>query len=106
MLLMLSGPQEVDYYITPAGQVPFANWFDALADERAQARIDTRLARLRGGNLGEWSSIGSGVIELKIDYGPGYRVYLGRAGLAFILLLCGGTKRTQDADIKLALSYW
>jgi putative addiction module killer protein len=65
-----------------------------------------RLARVRHGNLGDRKSVGEGVSELRVDYGPGYRVYLGQKGQTLVVLLCGGDKRTQDRDIRLAKQYW
>ena len=69
-------------------------------------RIDARLARLRGGNPGDVKAVGGGVSELRIDYGPGYRVYTAMADNALVVLLCGGDKRTQAADIKQAKKFW
>jgi putative addiction module killer protein len=79
---------------------------DNLRDDRARARIDKRLARIQLGNLGEYRFVGEGVWELKIDYGPGYRIYFGQVGMTVILLLCGGDKSTQAADILAAQTYW
>lgn len=72
-----------------------------MRDRKARARIDARLARVRQGNLGDWKAF-EGIGEMRIDYGPGYRVYFARRGQVVIVLLCGGDKRTQDADIKRA----
>lgn len=77
-----------------------------MKDERAVARVKTRLARVRLGNLGQTESVGEGVRELKIDYGPGYRVYFGQSGTEVVILLCGGDKRTQNENIKTAKNYW
>jgi len=81
----------------------FAEWLLALRDKRAKARIVERTARLADGNPGHSRSVGSGVVELKIDYGPGYRVYYVRRGPRLIFLLCGGDKSTQDRDIRRAV---
>ncbi len=78
----------------------------ALRDAEARHRINARLARVRGGNLGDTKAVGAGVAELRIDYGPGYRIYFGQDGARIVVLLCGGDKRTQAADIKRAKSYW
>jgi putative addiction module killer protein len=75
-----------------------------LADHRAKARIEARIRRLTLGNPGDVKPVGSGVSEMRIDYGPGYRVYYVQRGEVLVLLLCGGDKRTQDADIRRALA--
>ena len=80
----------------------FANWMASLRDRQARARIGRRIDRLALGNLGDVKSVGGGVSELRIDYGPGYRVYLTMTGRTVVLLLCGGDKRTQDRDIATA----
>jgi len=98
--------QQICYYHTKDGQRPFANWFTKLRDQRAQQRIDGRLARVELGNFGDAKGVGEGVLELRVDYGPGYRVYLGRDGLEVVILLCGGNKRRQDKDIAQAKEYW
>ncbi len=81
----------------------YADWFDSLRDRKARARIDVRIRRLSLGNPGDVRPIGSGVSELRIDYGPGYRVYFVQRGPMLIILLAGGDKRTQERDIKRAL---
>src|SRR5688572_9040688 len=78
-------------------------WLRELRDSRARARIEARILRLSRGNPGDVKPVGSGVSELRIDYGPGYRVYFTRRGQAVVLLLCGGDKRTQAADIARAI---
>lgn len=80
----------------------FRKWRMKLKDERARALIASRLDRLAFGNPGDVKPVGQGVSELRIDYGPGYRVYFRRCGETIIVLLCGGVKRTQDLDIKAA----
>lgn len=75
-----------------------------MRDERARARIDVRIKRLALGNAGDVKPVGEGVSELRIDYGPGYRVYFAQRGSEIVLLLCGGDKRTQDRDIREAQS--
>jgi putative addiction module killer protein len=79
---------------------------DGLRDGRARARIIARIDRLSVGLLGDWKTVGEGVCELRIDYGPGYRVYYAQDGELLILLLCGGDKRTQTKDIEKAHGYW
>jgi putative addiction module killer protein len=77
----------------------FARWLANLRDGRARARINARVRRLSIGNLGDAKSVGGGVLELGIDYGPGYRVYFVRRGEALVILVAGGDKRTQSRDI-------
>ena len=79
-------------------------WFGKLRDRQARARIDIRLRRLSLGNPGDAKPVGEGVAELRIDYGPGYRVYFVRRGDALVILLGGGTKGSQDRDIAAALA--
>lgn len=97
---------EVRRYQTANGKIPFKDWLDGLRDERAQARIAARLDRLQAGQFGDWKSVGAGVYELRIDYGPGYRIYFAQVGKTLVLLLCGGDKRTQTSDIEKAHGYW
>ncbi len=77
-------------------------WLKSLTDRQARARIETRFLRLQAGNFGDCKALKEGVAELRIDYGPGYRVYYGRVGKSVILLLCGGDKRKQQSDIERA----
>jgi len=81
----------------------YAKWFDALQDRQARARIDIRIRRLSIGNLGDVKPVGEGVSELRIDYGPGYRVYFAQRARELVILLAGGDKRSQEADIKTAI---
>jgi putative addiction module killer protein len=81
----------------------FARWIDGLRDRRARARIQARLDRLAEGNPGDVKPVGEGVSELRIDYGPGYRVYFKARGRTVVILLAGGDKRTQSQDVKIAL---
>lgn len=78
----------------------FAKWFDALRDRKASAKIADRIRRAGDGNFGDVKHAGAGLSEMRIDYGPGYRVYLSQRGSELVILLCGGDKRTQDRDIK------
>jgi putative addiction module killer protein len=79
---------------------------DELNDKQAVARVLARLARLRQGGLGDFKSVGEGVCELRVDYGPGYRIYFGQRGQTLVVLLCASDKRSQDRDIRLAKQYW
>ena len=81
----------------------YAQWFEGLRDQQARARIDARIRRLSLGNPGDVKPVGEGVSELRIDYGPGYRVYFVQRGRTLVVLLAGGDKRTQDRDIKSAI---
>lgn len=81
----------------------YARWFDGLHDRRARVRIDIRIRRLSLGNPGDVRPVGEGVSELRIDYGPGYRVYFVQRGASLIILLAGGDKKTQDQDIQKAI---
>lgn len=81
----------------------FAEWVTRLADARARLRVVQRVERLSLGNTGDSRSVGGGVMELRIDYGPGYRVYFTRVGRTVVMLLCGGTKRGQQGDIDRAI---
>ena len=80
----------------------FARWFTRLRDGEARTRIQARIRRLSVGNFGDVRSVGHGVAELRLDYGPGYRVYFARLGDTVVVLLAGGDKRTQDRDIETA----
>lgn len=80
----------------------FREWLHKLRDDRARVKITERLLRVEGGNFGDVEPVGDGVSELRIDYGPGYRVYFTRRGRMVVVILCGGDKRTQTADIKRA----
>lgn len=103
---MEAQPREVVLYVTADGNCPFELWLDALRDRQARVRIKKRLDRVSLGNLGDFKPVGEGVLELRIDYGPGYRVYFAQAGITIVLLLCGGAKSTQDQDILNAQQYW
>ena len=99
-------PREIQNYLTVDGKSPFEEWLDSLRDTRARAKIKNRLKRVELGNLGDYRSVGAGAYELKIDYGPGYRVYFGQVGSIIVILLCGGEKSTQEQDILRAKEYW
>lgn len=92
-------------YLDASGRSPFARWFDTL-EARAAAKITTALSRLAAGNTGAAKSVGHGVHELRIDWGPGYRVYFGMDGEDVVILVAGGTKHRQQADIVHAVERW
>lgn len=96
---------EVRHYVSRAGKDVFDDWLTLLANARTQARIATRINRLAAGNFGDCKPLRQGVCELRIDWGPGYRVYYAMIGRECVLLLCGGDKRKQSADIERALEY-
>jgi putative addiction module killer protein len=98
-------PYTIDYYLTAKSRRPFKEWLDGL-DRIARAKIRVRLDRVRLGNLGRNRHVGDGVYELKIDYGPGYRVYYALGGKTVVLLLLGGDKSTQETDIQRAKVFW
>ena len=102
---MEATPKELHIYITEEGREPFSEWLASLRDIKARAKIRVRLDRVRLGNLGDCHGVGEGVQELRIDYGPGYRVYFGLEGQTIVLLLCGGDKSTQTKDIETAKRY-
>ena len=89
-----------------SGRVPFDEWYHSLIDKRMRAAVDVRLARVRLGNFGNHRSVGQGVFELKIDLGPGLRVYYGEYEGTMVLLLGGGDKSTQQRDINAATKLW
>jgi putative addiction module killer protein len=103
---MESRPKELLEYITSDGKCPFEDWIKALKDVKARALIRVRLNRIILGNLGDCKSVGDGVSELRIDFGPGYRIYFGQDGHTLIILLCAGSKRNQKKDIDQAKRYW
>ena len=94
------------HYQTAARRVPYQEWFDSLTDKLVQSAVLTRVNRLRAGTFGDWQPVGDGVFELRIHYGAGYRIYFGRHGQTVVILLTGGDKRSQDADIRTAKRYW
>jgi len=103
---MQTSPKKTYIYQNKLGRCPFEEWLDSFKDRKGAAKIRVKIARARMGNFGKCASVGEGVYELKIDFGPGYRVYFGQVGDAIVILLCGGDKRTQPKDIKLAQEYW
>ena len=96
---------DIKEYLDADGRSPFGAWFEAL-EATAAARVTVSLARAAEGNLANAKGVGGGVSELRIDFGPGYRIYFGRDGATLIILLAGGTKKRQQRDIDAALDRW
>lgn len=103
---MESKIRRIKIYVRSNGRSPFEAWFSTLRDKSAKATILTRIDRVRFGNFGDCKSVGGGVYELRIHFGPGYRIYFGVVGAEVVLLLLGGDKSTQPRDIKTAQKYW
>lgn len=99
-------PRKIEAYRMPNGHVPFTKWFDSIRDKIAQTRIEARLIFFEQGNFGDYRSVGSGVFELRIHVGAGYRVYFSEVDNTIVLLLCGGDKSSQKRDIARAKTYW
>ncbi len=93
-------------YETDHGDRPFKNWLNSIRDKSIIARINARLSRIEFGNFGDSKSVGSGVMELRLAFGSGYRIYFAFDGEQLVVLLTGGDKSSQDKDIKLAHQYW
>jgi len=103
---MEARPRIIQNYETPDGREPFEEWLDSLKDKNAQAIVIQRIDRVSVGNFGDCKSLGESIYELRIHYGPGYRVYFGDLDGVIVILLCGGAKRTQNRDINKAREYW
>jgi len=97
--------REIRIYETKDGRIPFGEWMDELEGSKVYTMILNRLDRVENGNLGDCHPVGKGVSELRIDFGPGYRVYFGQDATR-IVLLGGGTKKNQAEDIKMAKRFW
>jgi putative addiction module killer protein len=97
--------RELRVYLSADGRSPFAGWFDVL-DASAAAKVTVALSRLEQGNFSNVKGVGEGVLEYRLDWGPGYRVYFGQDGAALVVLLIGGTKRRQSRDIETAKALW
>ncbi len=96
---------EIRAYQDTAGCKPYADWLESLTDNKTKARIVARVNRIAAGNFGDCKPLRDGVQELKIDFGPGYRVYLSKQGPVLVMLLCGGDKSDQSRDIERAIAY-
>jgi putative addiction module killer protein len=99
-------PFEIEYYSTREGKKPFKAWLEGLKDVTGRAKIRVKLDRARLGSLGDYRSVGEGVHELRVGYGPGYRIYFAIEGRRLLLLLLGGDKSRQQRDIATAKEYW
>lgn len=97
---------EVKIYRDEQGNEPLTEWLESIKDRATRARIRGRLRRIEIGNFGDHRSVGGGVFELRLHFGPGYRIYYGQVGDEIILLLAGGAKSTQQRDIRQAKHYW
>ena len=104
--MMQTDSIQIHLYDAKKGKVPFAKWLDALKDIKGRAAVHKRLARIRLGHIGDYRSIGHDVYEIRIHYGPGYRVYFGFESEKVIILLFGGDKGSQKRDVKKAKKYW
>ena len=96
---------EIRYYVAANGSQPFAEWFVDV-EPVARAKVARAIARMEQGNLSNAKAVGGGVLEYRLDFGPGYRVYFGRDGDVLLILLTGGTKKRQQRDIEDARAYW
>ena len=103
---MKNFPREILEYQDDKERCPFLSWINSLRDVQARAIIRKRLNRIRIGNLGIVRNLADGVWEIKIDFGPGYRIYYGEEGKKVIVLLCAGDKKSQNRDILMAKKYW
>lgn len=101
----MASTRKVVEYLGADGTSPFAEWFARL-EPLAAAKVSTALYRLEQGNLSNVKAVGQGVAEYRIDWGPGYRIYIGQQGDVLIILLGGGTKKGQQGDIRRAQQYW
>ena len=101
-----TAPRKLQVYRDQNGRQPFTEWFYTIQDIKTRTRIRKRLDRLEDGNFGNCKSVGNGVFELLLHFGPGYRIYFGQSDNTVVLLLCGGDKSSQKQDIARAKNYW
>lgn len=92
--------------VDDSNNAPFETWYESIADKKVRQAIASRILRVRQGNFGDHHGVGGGVSELRIHFGPGYRIYYGRYGSDLVILLVGGSKRGQEKDIEEAISLW
>ena len=102
----MSDSFQVLHYRSVDGRIPYQEWLDTVADPVGYSAIQVRTDRLERGLFGDHKPVGDGVWELRVNTGPGYRVYYARARKVVVILLCGGSKRSQKADIENAKAYW
>ena len=98
--------RDVRNYVTPDGREPYEEWVNSFRNRKTRAIIRERINRLHLGNFGDYKRLTADLYELRIHYGPGYRVYLGVVDRVIVILLCGGPKKTQKRDIQKAKEYW
>lgn len=98
--------RELQFHRTQNGREPFTEWLESIRDQKTRTRIRGRLDRLETGNFGDCQSVGSGVFELRLNFGAGYRIYFGEVDNTIVLLLCGGDKSSQTRDVERAKTYW
>ena len=103
--MLPSAVLEVRYYLSEDGRSPFEEWFASI-DSAARAKVAAAIARLEQGNTSNVKSVGEGVLEYRVHFGPGYRVYFGRDGMTLAILLTGGVKKRQQRDIATAAALW
>lgn len=96
----------VEVYMTADGRKPFWEWLEGIKDKRTGIRLSRYIDRIESGNLGDHKGVGEGVLEMRLFFGPGYRIYFAEHGDTIVVLLCGGDKSTQDKDIETAKTYW
>ena len=99
-------PRRIVHYLTGQGENPYDEWFCKLRDSSLKGRILSRLLRVESGNFGDFKALGGGVYEMRIDAGPGYRIYFGLDGVEFVVIFGGVRNATQDADIRTAKGRW
>ena len=99
-------PQDIRNYVTSDGREPYEEWVNSCRNRKTRAIIRERVNRLHLGNFGDYKRLTADLYELRIHYGPGYRVYFGMVGRVIVILLCGGSKKTQRRDIQKAKEYW
>jgi putative addiction module killer protein len=102
----MSSQKTVEIYRDKFGKEPYTIWIKSLKDSTTKARIEQRVRRIENGNFGNHKSVGEGVWELKLDFGPGYRVYFVHENDQIVILLCAGSKNSQQRDVAQAQSYW